>query len=439
MSKLTPFVKWAGGKRQILQIILDRIKDFGIIKGKDYTFFEPFVGGGVVFLALAHKNVVINDYNSELINAYKVIRDDPKNLISLLEKMKNEYKGIPKYYYDLRAIDRDEEKYSKLTSVEKAARTIFLNKTCYNGLYRVNSKGEFNTPMGRYKNPQIYTTKNILDISKYLTENNIEIKNGDYADALNNVQYGDIIYLDPPYHYENEDGFTLYQKEGFDFEDFKRLKEKCDECLAKEAYVIISNNETTKVRALFEKDPQYVIYDLQNLDTKRLINSKGNERNTGKELLIVGFPTTFPQANSIPNIIKIIRSEETVFQDSEVIKQIIGVKTYRQVHYYLSSLKFLGIINDSKVFSEYGLELRSLKNGEFKKALAKKIVSHSIFKEIYTHEKTNTKLTATEIANKMEYLKRGYSETTLKRRASTVRAWLDWCWDVLGGENDYWF
>lgn len=439
MSKLTPFVKWAGGKRQILSIILERIKNFGKIKGKDYTFFEPFVGGGVVFLALAHKNVVINDCNAELINAYKTIRDNPIELIDELEKKKIEYKGVPKYYYDLRAIDRDEKKYSYLTNVEKAARTIFLNKTCYNGLYRVNSKGEFNTPMGRYKNPQIYTQKNILDISKYLKENNIEIKNGDYADALDSVQYGDIIYLDPPYHYENEDGFTLYQKEGFNFEDFKRLKEKCDECLTKEAYVIISNNETTKVRALFEKDPQYVIYDLQNLSTKRLINSNGTQRNTGKELLIVGLPATFPQANSIANIIKIIRSDETIFQDSEVIKQIIGVKTYRQVHYYLSSLKFLGIINDNKNFSEYGLKLRSLKNGEFKKALAKKIISHSIFKEVYNHEKTDTKMTIIEISNKMEYLKRGYSETTLKRRASTVRAWVDWCWDVLGGDNDYCF
>lgn len=436
MNKLSPFVKWAGGKKQILSTILDRIKDFGAVKGKEYTFFEPFVGGGVVFLSLAHKNVVINDFNTELINVYITIRDNPEELMDLLDKMKSEYNGVPKYYYDLRSQDRDIEFYSQLSNIEKAARTIFLNKTCYNGLFRVNSKGEFNTPMGRYINPLIYNKKNILALSEYFRSNNVVIKNGDYEDALETVQYGDIIYLDPPYHYENDNGFTLYQKEGFDFNDFIRLKQKCDECLSKEAYVIISNNETTKIRALFEKDPQYVIYDLHNLETKRMINSKGDMRNTGKELLIVGFPTTFPQANSIPNIIKIVKSEENSFQDTELIKNIIGVKTYRQVHYYLSSLKYLGIIDENKKFSEFGLYLRSLKNGEFKRTLALKIVGLGIFRDVYCLEKTNTKMTVERIVRKMDYLERGYSQTTLKRRASTVRAWVDWCWDVLGGEYE---
>lgn len=436
MSKLSPFVKWAGGKKQILPIILDRIKDFAGVKGNEYTFYEPFVGGGIVFLSLAHKNVVINDFNSELINAYLTIRDNPYELMLLLDKMKLEYNGVPKYYYDLRSQDRDVDSYSKLSNIEKAARTIFLNKTCYNGLFRVNSKGEFNTPMGRYTNPQIFNKKNILLLSDYLRKNNVIIKNGDYADVLDTVQYGDIIYLDPPYHYENNDGFTHYQKEGFDFEDFKRLKQKCDECLSKEAHVIISNNETTKIRALFEKDPQYVIYDIQYLQTKRMINSKGDSRNTGKELLIVGFPTTFPQANSIPNIIKIVKSDNISFHDSEMIKSIINVKTYRQVHYYLSSLKFLGIIDDKKNFSEYGRNLRTLKNGTFKKSLAHKIINLGIFKDVFNDEKTKTKLSLDQIVKKMDYLERGYSLTTLKRRASTVRAWVDWCWDVLGGEHE---
>lgn len=434
MSNLTPFLKWAGGKKQILDVVLNRIRDFSYGKGEDFTFFEPFVGGGIVFLSLEHKNTVINDYNKELINAYEVVRDFPKELMVLLDKMKEDFKGIPKYYYDLRAKDRDEKSYNEMTQIEKAARTIFLNKTCYNGLYRVNSKGQFNTPMGKYSKLSIYSERNILRVSKYLNSNSVVIKSGDYSDALKDVQFGDIIYLDPPYHYENENGFTQYQKEGFDFEDFKRLKQKCDECLGREAYVIISNNETKKVVELFEKDPQYKIYyDLQKLDTKRMINSKGNKRNTGKELLIVGFPTTFPQTNSLSSITKIIRASETSFHDSEEIKKIIGVKTYRQIHYYLSSLRFLGIINDKKELSEFGHELRKLKNGEFNRKLASKIVSLGIFKEVYELENTNPKLTINEIVEKMGYLKKGYSETTIKRRASTVRTWVDWCWDKLNG------
>jgi DNA adenine methylase len=351
--------------------------------------------------------------------------------------MQKEYRGIPRYYYDLRNIDRDRSRYDQLSDIQKAARTIFLNKTCYNGLYRVNSKGEFNTPMGRYKNPQLYDMNNIIALSKYFQQDNVVIKQGDYQDALDTVQCGDIIYFDPPYHYENDDGFTLYQKEGFDFEDFIRLKAKCDECLSKEAYVLISNNETSKIRALFEKDPQYIIYDLHNLETKRMINSKGNLRNTGKELLIVGFPAKFPQANSLPNIIKIIKSHEESFQDTEKIKEVLGVKTYRTVHYYLSSLKYLGIINNEKRLSEFGMRLRSMNNGDFKKELSSKIISMGIFKEVYSEENMNPKLTCDEIAAKMGYLQKNYSKNTLLRRASTVRTWVDWSWNILGGENEH--
>jgi len=439
MSKMTPFVKWAGGKKQILNIIIEKIIDFIKDNGHEFTFYEPFVGGGVVFLALEHKDVVINDLNAELINVYEIIRDDPHELIRLLEKMKNDYQGKPKYYYDLRAWDRDEKKYASKNNLEKAARTIFLNKTCYNGLYRVNLKGQFNTPMGRYKNPSIYDEKNILNISKYLNENNIKIMSCDYSKALEGVGAGDIIYLDPPYHYENENGFTSYQKEGFTFEDFEALKKKCDDCLAKEAYILMSNNETTRVRKLFESDPSYVVYDLKQLDTKRMINSKGSERNTGKELLIIGLPAQFPQANDISKIIKLIKSGDEIFQDSDLIREVIGKTDERTVQYYLSSLKYLKIINNEKKFSEFGLELYNEKcDDELKEKLAKEIVDKGIFKKVYDLEHDRHKLSNDEIVEEMikDKLNKKYSNSTLKRRANTVSSWVKWCWNVLGSKNE---
>lgn len=439
MSRMTPFVKWAGGKKQIISEILTRINNLIADNGDEYTFHEPFVGGGIVFLSLAPKKAIINDLNSELINAYEVIRDDPHELIKLLNKMKTNFGGIPKYYYDIRALDRDENVYSQMTKVEKAARMIFLNKTCYNGLYRVNSKGQFNTPMGRYKNPSIYDEKNILMISNYLNENDITIKNGDYSDALEEVEADDIIYMDPPYHYEDENGFTLYQKEGFTFEDFEKLKKKCDNCIVREAHIIISNNETKKVRKLFEEDPRYVVYDIKKINTRRSINSKGSERNTGKELLATGIPTKFPQANDVNKIVKLIAAkDESIFLDSEKIREIIGPSEERTVQYYLSSLKFLGVIDNMKHFSTFGIELSLINNfEELRKEVAKYIIGVDIFEKIFLLEHNEKRLTPTQIVRRMSYLKKKYSASTLKRRANTVRAWVDWCWDVLGGTDDY--
>lgn len=184
---------------------------------------------------------------------------------------------------------------------------------------------------------------------------------GDYKKALKNVKSGDIIYLDPPYHYENEEGFTSYQKEGFSFEDFIELKKECDRCISKEASVIISNNETSKVLSLFGKDPKYTIYNVDESHTKRNINSNGKKRKSGREVLIVGLPTIFPQANNIESIIKLIRVNHTNdLKDSDKIKNILDYDSLRQSHYYLASLQYLEIIDEHKEFSEFGLELRNL-------------------------------------------------------------------------------
>ena len=187
---ISPIVKWVGGKRQLLADIMP------LIDRNCSTYVEPFVGGGAVFFELQPKKAIINDYNSELINVYTTVRDFPEQLIKKLEEHKN--KNSEEYFYELRAFDRKSE-YASMSRVEKAARIIYLNKTCYNGLYRVNAAGQFNSPYGKYKNPNIVNATTIKAMSKYLQNPQIKIKEGDYRDALKGLRKGAFVYLDPPY------------------------------------------------------------------------------------------------------------------------------------------------------------------------------------------------------------------------------------------------
>ena len=222
-----------------------------------------------------------------------------EKLIELLAKHEEEYhKNKEEYYYEVRSQDRTEKWPHGYTNVQRAARMIFLNKTCYNGLYRVNSRGEFNTPIGRYTNPLINDEDNIRAIHNYFNEegNEIVILDRSYEFAMDRAEAGDIIYLDPPYDYEDDDGFTQYTIDGFSFEDFKKLKKKCDEVIDKGAFVILSNNATDKVLKLFEENPgrYQLFYDETKFKTLRTINSKGNERRTGYEVIIWGFQDGVP-------------------------------------------------------------------------------------------------------------------------------------------------
>ena len=255
---LKPFVKWAGGKRQIIDIILEKISDSTKYDNKEsYRFIEPFVGGGVVFLSLKNEKTIINDLNVELIKAYRVIRDEPEALMKRLDELFLEFKEKGEdFYYEMRKMDR-KEFFKFYPDVEIAARMIFLNKTCYNGLYRVNSSGFFNTPIGRNNIRAFYDRKNILAISEYLKGPGIEIMNESYEAAIKRAGMGDVVYIDPPYDYKEDDGFTQYQKSGFSFEDFLKLKEECDRALERGAYVIISNNYTEKVVKEFTNDKQH--------------------------------------------------------------------------------------------------------------------------------------------------------------------------------------
>jgi len=268
-------LKWPGGKRQLLQ----EIKKY--IPQNINTYYEPFIGGGAVFYDLMFNNACMNDVNWELINVYRQIKNHSNELILLLEEHKKNHNK--EYYYQIRKLDRNEQ-YKDLSKIEKAARFIYLNKTCYNGLYRVNSKGQFNVPMGKYKNPKICDKELILEMSQYLKENHIQIKNMDFEKFLKNVQKDDFVYLDPPYDPVSKTAnFTSYIKDGFDKNEQLRLKKVCDELNKKEVKFLLSNSDTDFINDLY-KD-----YRILKVKARRNINSKGNSRGEIFEVLIMNY------------------------------------------------------------------------------------------------------------------------------------------------------
>jgi len=421
MPPFEPIVRWAGGKTWLVPYLPTLLRDIHI-----EHYHEPFLGGGAVFFDLQHCNAIINDLNTDLINAYEIIKsNDYVKLIELLKEIDKQYKENPdEFYYDKRAEDRDEDWPDKYDKVHRAARMIFLNRTCYNGLYRVNSKGQFNTPIGRYSNPLICDEENIQEIHEYLSSNDIKIYNHSYEKVIALAKENDIIYIDPPYDYEDDDGFTKYQMNGFTFEDFKTLKIHCDKALERGAYVIISNNATTRVVELFD-DPKYkVYYDPNRLDTKRMINSNASERNTGKEIIFWGVPCIFPQANSLDKIVKLITSEEDVLFDKERAKKILEVNSDRQVSYYYSSLVYIGLVKSNKKLNDETLSAKDDLN-KLKKLVIEKLLEKDLFKMLYEEFK-NKELDNNLIIEEVKKLNSKLNIDTIKRRASTVKAWLEW-------------
>ena len=253
---VAPVLKWVGGKRQLLPEIKKYIPQFS-------TYYEPFVGGGAVLFYLQPKKVVINDINWELINVYQVIRDNVEELIEDLNKHKNE----EEYFYKIRELDREKEKYESLTNVEKASRILFLNKTCYNGLFRVNKAGEFNTPYGNYKNPNIVNEPTLRAVSNYFNKANITFKCCDYEQSLKNIRKGAFVYFDPPYDpVSNSANFTGYDKGGFDREEQKRLKSICDKLNKRGIKFLLSNSATDYILDLYSD------YTIEKIKAKRAIN-----------------------------------------------------------------------------------------------------------------------------------------------------------------------
>lgn len=276
---MDPILKWAGGKRQLLADIKSIITP-EVLKGHKY--YEPFLGGGSVAFSLLHNQCVLNDLNKELINVYEVIKNEPYELIKKLKE--HQMNHSHDYYYLIRNQDRDAS-YYEMSNVAKAARTIYLNRTCYNGLYRVNSRGFYNVPIGKTtsKHNDIVMEGRILELSKYLNNKNIKLTNCDFTECLKTAKKGDVIYFDPPYDYE-VDGFKQYLKSGFNHDDLRRLKEACDKLISKGCFVIVSNNDTSFVRECFSDD----YYKISEVIAKRYINCDGKKRSMAREVIIYG-------------------------------------------------------------------------------------------------------------------------------------------------------
>lgn len=270
---LKPVLKWVGGKRQLLDDILP------LIPPSPTLYVEPFLGGGAVLLASQPQKARVNDYNAELINTYTVIRDQPDELIALLKK--HSENNTSDYYYKIRALDRSES-FLSTDAVTRAARIIYLNKTCFNGLYRVNSSGQVNSPYGRYKKPNIVNEAGIRALSNYL-QGDIELMCGDYSLALRNLPRGAFVYLDPPYMPLNQtSSFTGYTEGGFSYDEQVRLRDECLALKEQGIHFIQSNSDCSSIRELY-KD-----FDITTVRAKRYINSKGTGRGAVNEVLIRG-------------------------------------------------------------------------------------------------------------------------------------------------------
>lgn len=269
---VAPFLKWVGGKRQLMPSIVEHLPQ----NINDYKYIEPFIGGGAVLFNLQPKNAIINDFNEELINVYQVIKNNLDELIVDLKKHKNE----AEYFYSIRSLDRNGE-FKKLTDVQRASRVIFLNKTCFNGLYRVNNAGEFNSPFGRYKNPNIVNEPTLKAVNKFLNSNNIEIISGDYSEILKKTDKKCFVYLDPPYHPISESSnFTGYVQGGWNIYDQVDLKSACDELHKKGVKFLLSNSSAEFIKDLY-KD-----YKITIVKANRAINSNGADRGEVDEVLI---------------------------------------------------------------------------------------------------------------------------------------------------------
>ncbi|MDM3851343.1 MAG: DNA adenine methylase [Aphanizomenon gracile PMC649.10] len=271
-----PFVKWAGGKRQLVPTILANHlpKNYNL-----QTYYEPFIGGGALLFSLQPKKAVINDSNAELINCYKIIKN---SLDELIEDLKN-HKNNEYYYYDIRDWDREKNFKSK-TEVQRASRIIFLNKTCYNGLFRVNSQGQFNVPFGKYKNPNILDIAVLKAVNKYLNENQVRILNSDFQEAVKDAKRGDFIYLDPPYDAVSETAsFTGYDVNGFNKQEQRRLKEVFDDLNSRGCHILLSNAYTEFIEDLY-KD-----YLHTKISAIRAINCNGKKRGKVDEILVKNY------------------------------------------------------------------------------------------------------------------------------------------------------
>lgn len=285
MSQAKPFLKWAGGKSRVAKEITSFFPE------KFNRYIEPFVGGGAIYFAISPQKGLLNDLNKCLIGTYEIIRDRPNELIKRLSKIDKEYHSLStleqkeKYYYDSR------ELYNKIDTVdaEKYALFIFLNKTGFNGMYRENSKGQYNIPFGKHEKCLICDTNNILNVSKDLAD--VTLTSGDYKEALKSAQKGDLIYLDPPYvPVSKTSNFTQYQKEGFNFDEHLLLRDLALKLHKKGCYVVISNSSCKESKELYS-DSAFKIHSIK---ITRLIH---RSKKVVPEIVVTNFSITKDRLN----------------------------------------------------------------------------------------------------------------------------------------------
>ncbi|UBM61379.1 DNA adenine methylase [Candidatus Sulfidibacterium hydrothermale] len=297
-----PFLKWVGGKRQLLEQF-EELYPIELKLKKIKNYYEPFVGGGAVFFDVAQnyeiENAFLYDINDELIISYKVIQKDVNKLIEFLYRYDKQYKKLndekrKEYYYELREnynlqrFNIDYNKYSE-NWIPRVAQTIFLNKTCFNGLFRFNSKGGFNSPMGRYKNPKILDEQNLLNVSKLLEI--ATIKKADFREVKNDVKNNSFIYFDPPYRpISKTASFTSYSKYNFQDDEQLQLASLFYELDQQGHKLMLSNSDPKNINPeddFFETI--YSAYNITRVNAKRSINSNGSKRNSIKEIVVTNY------------------------------------------------------------------------------------------------------------------------------------------------------
>ena len=270
-KSLAPVLKWAGGKRQLLDSLIP------LLPRRITTYCEPFVGGGALLFDLRPNTAYINDINEELINVYNVIKSDAEALIAALRTFRNE----AEYFYAVRDWDRNRLEYGARPDVQKAARILYLNKTCYNGLFRVNNAGEFNSPFGRYHNPNIVNAPALRAVGSYLNTAAVHLSSLDYAEVLKTLPKDAFVYLDPPYDpVSGTSGFTGYSRGGFARGDQIRLRECCDGLAARGLKFMLSNSATDFIKR------QYAAYHITVVQAKRAVNSDSSKRGEVDELVV---------------------------------------------------------------------------------------------------------------------------------------------------------
>jgi len=268
-----PVLKWVGGKRRLIEQIIELFPE----NYNDRAYHEPFFGGGALFFHLEPNRGSINDVNKRLINFYRVLKEKPKELI----EEASQYIYDKAEYYRLRTRFNEEQ----LTEVEDAAILLYLNKTGYNGLYRVNSKGKYNVPFGRYKNPRIVDEERIIEASKLLE--NISINSERFYSVKKHAERGDLVYFDPPYLPVSETSdFTAYSKSGFGYEDHVLLKDTCLDLDQRGVYFVQSNSYVEPILELY-KD---IGFRIEIVQMNRAINSKTSRRGGVNEILVTNIP-----------------------------------------------------------------------------------------------------------------------------------------------------